>query len=96
MRRFQVPEQNIVVQRGRVFGRESIHVFLCEKEMTEIKQVEIAAKELARHLIVQRMMSVVTFLEEPSDGHADLLRIRLRQKRLRRQRDDEQPGQNGS
>ena len=83
VRRLQVPEQNIVVEGGGVFGRETVDVFLGEKEMAEIEHLEITGEQLARDLIVQGVMSVVPFLEEASDREADLFRIRLRQDGLR-------------
>ena len=91
--RLEVAEQDIVVERGGVFGGESVDVLLGEKEMAEIEHLEVTGEQLARDLVVQRMMSVVAFLEQTPDGEADLLGIRLRADRLRSQRDDQQTRQ---
>ena len=72
---FQVSQQDIVVQRGRVFGGQRVDVLLGEEEMAEIEQLEIGCEKFARDFVVQRLMGVMAFFQEPSDGEADLLRI---------------------
>ncbi len=91
--RLEVPEQDVVVERGGVFRRESVDILLGEKEMAEIEDLEIAGEEFARNLVVQRMMRVVALLEETPDGEPDLLGIRLCQDRLHAERDGEQARQ---
>ena len=41
--RFEVPEQDVVIERGAIFRGEGVDIFLGEEEMAEIEQLEIAA-----------------------------------------------------
>jgi hypothetical protein len=64
--------------------------------MAEIEHLDVTGEPFARDLVVNRMMRVVAFLKQARDGNADLLGIRFRLKRSRRQSkgdDDRQQGQ---
>ena len=93
MRRLEVPEEDGVVERGAVFRGEGVDILLGEKEVAEIQDLEVTGEQFARDLVVQRMVSVMAFLEETTDREPDLLGIRLRESGLRGQRDDEQSRQ---
>ena len=92
--RFQVPQQDIVVQRRRILGGERIDIVLGEKEMAEIEQLEIGAKEFLGNLVVQRLVGVVALFQEPSHGNRHLLGVGfgLGLGRHRHHREGEQDG----
>ena len=88
--RLYVSEKHIVIEGVAIFGRKFVDVFLGEKEMAVIKHLEITGEQFARDLVVQRVMGVVAFFEQPRDRDGDLLGIRFRFDRLGGQHDGEQ------
>jgi hypothetical protein len=89
MRWLEVPQQNIVIERRSIFRRERVNVFLGEEEMAVVEKLDVTGQQFPRNFIVQRMMSVMAFFEETTDGQPDLFGIRFGEKRLRGQRDGE-------
>ena len=72
VRRFQISEQHVIVQRRRVFRRQHVDVLLGEEEMAKIEQLEVGLEEFLRDFVVERLMGVMTFLEQPPHGRGDI------------------------
>jgi hypothetical protein len=90
MCRFEIAIEDVVIQRGAVFGSKGVNVFLGEEEMAEIKRFEVTGEKLFRDLIVKRMVCVMPFLKKATDGKRDLLIVGLGEDRLHGERDDHQ------
>ncbi len=80
--RFQIAEKNVIAKRVTIFGTERVNILLCKKKMTVVEQLQISLEEFSRHFIVERLMRVMAFLQQPTDRDADLFGIRLRLKRV--------------
>ena len=65
--RLEIPEQNIVGQRGAVFCGQRVDIFLSEEEMAEIEQLEVIAQKFLRHLGVQLLMGVMALFEKATN-----------------------------
>src|SRR5438046_2338907 len=50
--RLEVTEQNVVIERSTIFFGYRIDIFLGEKKVTEIQELQIAAQNLARQIVV--------------------------------------------
>src|SRR5205823_11191524 len=50
--RLKVTEQNVVIERGAIFFGDRIDIFLSKKKVTEIQELQIAAQNLARQIVV--------------------------------------------
>jgi len=77
--RLQVFEQHIIVKGGRVFRRQHVDVLLREEKVAEIEQLEIGLEEFLRDFVVERLVGVMAFLEEPANGGGDIPRVGFRQ-----------------
>ena len=50
--RLEVAQQNVIIERRTIFFGQRIHIFLGEKKVTEIEEIQIAAQNLARQVVV--------------------------------------------
>jgi len=73
----------LVVQRGAVFRREGVDVFLGKKEVAEIEDLEVTGEEFARNLVVQRVVGVMAFLQQSANRDANIVQVGLCRKRWR-------------
>ena len=66
------------VTKGSIeFRGQRVDILLREEQVTEIEQLEIRTQELARHVIVQRLVSVMALFQQAADRHTDLFGIRF-------------------
>ena len=93
--RLQVAQKHIVIEGRAVFRRQHVDILLGEEEMAEIEQLEIGLEELLRNFVVQRLVSVMAFLEEAANGRSDIPCIRLRQERRGRERGGQDDNERG-
>src|SRR4029077_13632419 len=91
----QIAQKNVIIERGAIFRIECIDIFLREKEMTVIEQLEISLEKLLRQLVVELFLRVMPSLEKPADRDANILCIRLRHDRLGPYREDKNDRRSG-
>src|SRR5947207_2203910 len=48
----EVAQQNVIIERRTIFFGQRIHILLGEKKVTEIEELQIAAQNLARQVVV--------------------------------------------
>ena len=57
------------------FAVKRVDILLGEEEMAEIEQLEIGPEEFLGDFVVQRLMGVVAFFQEPADRDGDLFGV---------------------
>ena len=81
--RFQIAEQNIVIDRRAVLRVDGVDILLREEKMTEVEQFEIRPQKFARDFVIEGLMRVMAFLEKPAHRNANLFSVGFCLKRLR-------------
>src|SRR3954454_15460269 len=79
----EIPEKHIVIERRCVFRRQRVDVLLGEKEVAEVEQLQVGLEELFRDFVVERLVGVMSFLEEAANRGSDVSCVRLRIKSWR-------------
>ena len=57
------------------FAVKRVDILLREEKMAEIEKLEIGLQEFLRDFVVQRLVRVMAFFQEPADRNGDLFRI---------------------
>ena len=91
----QISQEHIVIQRGGVLRGQHVDILLGEEEMAEIEQLQIGLEEFLGNLVVQGLVGVMAFLQEPANRGGDIPGVRFRMKRGGRQRDGQKEGGQG-
>src|SRR5437667_7298112 len=76
--RLLLEKKNVVIERSTIFFGYRIDIFLGEKKVTEIQELQIAAQNLARQIAVSLLVSVMAFLHQSANRDANIVEAGLR------------------